>query len=368
MPDRPPATLTSLWALFRRAPHTDVFNRRAFLIRHAAVVKHALACPWARGPVEAITRRDVETLRLSLIDSGRQECTAGQVVSTISVLFRFGQRRGLVDFNAPNPCDKIPRGSSRRLDEFYRDDEVRLLYELALCLGDRSMGRDRCVMLYPWLVTLAHTAWRKGELFGATLDDVIWRDGVVVGLQVQRSYRGPRPKGTRPNDPLPPPTPLGPFPGQVLADWIAVVPKTPERLLFPVSGGRKRRTWRMGDSHHLIAEMRWILDAAGLRQLCRPVHALRHTAITHAQAQGLPERQAQQLARHADREQTERYTHIVEAEKLAEQLQGFEVGTGAGRIRDPLGDLQRGMQSLQTELGDLRAMVAELAQLIRGRG
>lgn len=264
----------------------------AYRARVRAVLSAALSSLGSM-PAHALRATDVTRLRDRLAAT-RGAGTVRNVLSTLSLIFSWAVRQGLV---SGNPTRGIEKPASPSALDFWSKDEVRTL--LGAARTDVQSNVDAKLLYLRVLFTL-HTGVRKGELLGLR-----WRDLDIASkrLTIARSYRGTPKSGKARHLRLPDAV------ISELQDWAKCCPKTDSGLVFPVK--QRRRTWGMETRSSALLGLPGLLRAAGVRVLPNPWHALRHTFASHYIMNGGNLLALQRILGHSDVKTTLIYAHLA---------------------------------------------------------
>lgn len=234
----------------------------------------------------AATRRDVEGYRAHLEALGRSPSTVCQHLSAISGLYEFALGEGDIDRNpvATTRRPKLPDCSPRRA---LTQAEVRAL--LATPDPKTLVGlRDRAL-----LTVLAVQGLRVSEALGLRLEDLAQEQGHDTAQVYGKGSKVVR-------------VPLAHAAWGAVTAWTTAAGITTGPIFVPVLKGG-----RVVPGGQMSAQAAWKRIGAVARSagLSRHVHAhlFRHTAVTVALDAGVPLRDVQDFARHADPRTTRRY-------------------------------------------------------------
>ena len=240
-----------------------------------------------RDPLAA-TRRDVEAFRAHLEGMGRAPATIGRAMSAISGFLGFAVDEGVLDRNpaAAARRPRLPDASPRRA---LSPEEVRALLsapDVTTLVG----VRDKAM-----LTALAVQGWRISELLGLRVGDLDEEGGHRVA-----TIRGKGGKSTR--------VPLAASTWAAIIGWVeaADIVDGPVFVAVDRKGGRRAITGRAMSIQTAWTRVRLLAKRAGLHRDVHP-HLFRHGAITAALDAGVPLRDVQDFARHADPRTTRRY-------------------------------------------------------------
>jgi site-specific recombinase XerD len=252
----------------RRAYQSDLDAFVDFTQRHGAV-----AFPAQRLVVDAWCR-DMEA---QLDEQGRRlvsDATIARRLGALSSLHAYAIDEGLIDANPIANVRRPPRSDVSTTNGLDRDEARRLL------AAADSMG-ERTGLLVRLLL---HNGLRITEALQLRVEDVSEQRGHVVVLVTGKGSR----KAVVPlNDPT----------RQALE---SVVNGRTEGYVLQTSTGKPL------DRHNVAKLIGKLSERTGITKRISP-HSLRHTAITAALDAGVPLRDVQDFARHADPRTTRRY-------------------------------------------------------------
>ena len=240
-----------------------------------------------RGVLDA-TRRDVEAYRAHLESLGRAPATVCKVMSAVSGFYGFAVDEELLERNPgssarrPSLSDSSPRRALSR-------DEVRAL--LAAPDITSLVGlRDQAI-----LACLAIQGWRISEVLGLLVEDLDEENGHKVATITGKGSKVSR-------------VPLAAATWAAITSWIqaAGIAAGPVFVGVDRKGGERVVLGKAISQQSVWKRLRLLTRRAGLN---RDVHAhlFRHGAITAALDAGVPLRDVQDFARHADPRTTRRY-------------------------------------------------------------
>ena len=234
------------------------------------------------------TRRDVEAYRAHLEELGRAPSTICKVMSALSGFFGFAVDEGLIDRNpaAAARRPRLPDTSPRRA---LSPEEIRAL--LAAPNTTTLVGlRDRAM-----IVTLAVQGWRVSELLGLRVEDLDEENGHKVATVTGKGGKEAR-------------VPLAATTWTAITAWLSATGVEDGHVFVAVNrkGGDAVNVGKPVSQQTAWKRLRLLARRAGLH---RDVHAhlFRHGAITAALDAGVPLRDVQDFARHADPRTTRRY-------------------------------------------------------------
>ena len=266
------------------------------LTRYRAYARTALRRVWkvvGSLQADALTAMDIARLRERL---ARQMAanTVRLTLSFFSTVYSWAIQQGIVD---KNPVHGVELPARRDAMEYLNHADVQTL--LACADSRAQAGGVEDNLLHACVATAIYTGLRKGELCGLRWSDLDLQAGRMT---VARSFGG-SPKSNRPR-PLRIPDALQP----VLTRWSGDCPRTREGLLFP---RRRRGGWQMAPHSGEMLGLPALIQAAGLRRLARPWHALRHTFASHYMMAGGSLLALAQILGHADIKMTMVYAHLA---------------------------------------------------------
>lgn len=241
-------------------------------------------------PLSSISTVDFEALSENMLEAGYKISTMNAVVRAMSVVFSWARRRSL--YAAANPMNGLQRAAPPPEMEFFSEEEIEKILSAALHCGPAT---------HATIKTALYTGLRKGELFGLRWSDVDLERGQIF---VRRSYRL-APKSGRFRT-----VPIHPDLSATLRSFRAQSDNS--ELVFPVRG-------RMGTPHDMCG-LYEVLEAAGVRKLARPWHAMRHTFASHYVMNGGNLLALQRMLGHSRFEMTQLYSHLSTGFMAAEIL------------------------------------------------
>ena len=225
-------------------------------------------------PLIGIQRADIELYIRHLGESGLQVSSVNTMMHGVRGFFRFAHIDGLIPAN-PAVCARLPN------------------------IQSRIQGQDRLELIRFLQAVQTLTVHHGALAYLPGINVLRASEAAAVGLEdYQETLRGHRVlhltgKGSKPAT-MPLTVPVIRVPeacrGQRTGGPL---------VLWPVSGNPIDRR----DAYRMV---RRIAKAAGIPRRISP-HSLRHAAITHTLDAGVPLRDAQILARHADPRTTEHY-------------------------------------------------------------
>lgn len=227
---------------------------------------------------------DIRAWLVQMISRGLSPRTLNRKISSLKSFYRFCQKRGSL---RKNPMNAIlsPR-VGRRLPEFVREDELRLLLD-ELPFADDFYGlRDRTV-----LELLYGTGMRRAELIGLKDADIDWSNHHLRILGKGRKER------------------LSPvFPA---LEELLKLYQAEREATFPGSAGGYLILSNRGNPayarliHNIVEQY-----LSGITTLSRrSPHILRHSFATHLSNQGAPLNAIKELLGHASLAATQVYMH-----------------------------------------------------------
>ena len=242
------------------------------------------------GGLQTSQVREVDIARLR--DALSQRFAAGtvrNVLASLSIVFSWAMKQGLAPHN---PCRGVERPTAeQRLDYLSREEVRRLLSTTASATTDQGRMQHVAVSL------ALYTGMRKGELFGLRWIDL---DVETRRLTVARSYRSSPKSGKARHLRLP--TELVPL----LREWRGKCPDSPDGLVLPcgLTAGQMARSDAM-------LGLPQLLKAAGIRDIARCWHALRHTFASHFIMSGGNILTLSKILGHRDVKVTMLYAHLA---------------------------------------------------------
>jgi integrase len=248
-----------------------------------------------------LTASDVSRLRDRLL-SQYAPGTVRNTLTTLSTVFGWAQKQGLV---RENPCRGVEKPPAAASLEFFSAAEVRALLSAAAAQAQSGEVEAQLAQARLWLAL--HTGLRKGELCGLRWCDL---DLPARRLTVARSY-ATTPKSGQPRSLRLPESVL-----PILTDWAERCPRTIEGLVFPV---RRAGGWAMSRHSSEMLGLPTLLREAGCRPLPHAWHALRHTFASHFIMAGGNLLSLQKILGHSDVKLTMIYAHLA-PDFLAEEM------------------------------------------------
>jgi integrase/recombinase XerD len=265
------AQLAAVSYLARYAGHTHLLYAYQLKRWFAWCESHGL------DPLVGIQRAHVELYIRQLGDAGLMDSTVTTMMHGVRGFFRFAHIDGLI------PSDPAVYA---RLPKVHRDES-------------RTQGLDRLELIRFLQVAQTITVHRGALAYLLGINALRASEAAAVRIEdYGESLRGHRVmhlvgKGNKPAT----------MPLTVPVLWVLEACRgqraTGPLILRPMSG----RPIDRRDAYRMVA---WIANAAGIPRHISP-HSLRHAAITNALDAGVPLRDAQILARHADPRTTEHY-------------------------------------------------------------
>jgi integrase len=266
------------------------------LARYRAYARAALrrVLPYLGSrPADAVTAHEVGRAR----DALGRDYSAASVrtgLSFLAAVYAWAVGLGLLPHN---PLRQVERPSPASALEFYSAEEVATLLRTARARAGRGGESER--LLHCCLELAVHTGLRKGELLGLRHTDL---DLDTQRLTVARSY-AQLPKSGRPRHLRLPSACLG-----TLRAWQGSRRPPGDGRVFPVHAATLDRWTRK------------LLADAGVRALCHPWHALRHTFASHFIMAGGNLLTLQKILGHSDVKMTMVYAHLA-PDFLAQEME-----------------------------------------------
>lgn len=245
--------------------------------------------------IDAVTARHVQRVRDELTGSFAKN-TARVSLAHLGTLFSWAEKAGLV---SASPMRSVELPGREELVEYLSREETAALLAASEKRASQSPEDLKKRHLHICVSFALRTGLRKGELFGLRWQDV---DLETRRLTVARSFKV-LPKGGKPRH-LRLPSALVPL----LREWRSVCPRTREGLVFPVP---RKRQWAMAQSSREMLGLPELMAEAGLRQLVRPWHSLRHTFASQFVMQGGNILTLQKILGHSDIKMTLVYAHLA---------------------------------------------------------
>jgi len=249
-------------------------------------------------PAALVRLADVEALRDNLTARGLAGASVVQTLATLSKLFTWGRKVGLVEIDNPVKGTERPRTASS-IDYLDAAEVGRLLAHVE-ARAEAPGATWEARTLASMVAVAIYCGLRKGELLGLR-----WRDVHLDAgrLDVLRSYELV-PKSGKPRH-----VPLHPEAVRVLRAWHQAGPKH-AGLVFPVEADPGR--WRMGDEGDMFEIVAVLVEAdCHLPADGHPWHMLRHTFASHFVMRGGNLLTLQRLLGHSTPIMTQRYAHLA---------------------------------------------------------
>jgi integrase/recombinase XerD len=230
---------------------------------------------------------DASSITRFVIDSASQQSpgSAKLTVTALRSLLSFLQLDGVIEGSLTSGIPSVARWQRAGLPKGLSPAEIQAL--LASCDRHSVMGRRDFAVL----TTLVRLGLRAGEVAGLRLDDIDWRNGIVV-------VRG---KGQC-VDELPLPTDVGVAIVEYLRDGRPIT--ATERVVFVRSRAPHCRLATSGVTQIVFAAAR----RAGFEHMF--AHRLRHTVATQMLRAGAPFSEIGQLLRHRRASTTAIYAKV----------------------------------------------------------
>jgi len=293
---RPWGEWADAWTLTRTVEPgtliTDASRRRAHLDAR-----------WARVPLGAIRRHDVQGWAADMARAGVGASVVQRCVALLSVSLSAAVAAGVLDAN-PAARIELPMGA-QATERFLTRDEYAALSDAM------PTSRDRLVLAF-----LTNTGLRWGEFAGLHAGRIDYARGVVRVVETFDGKTGqikPYTKGRKIR-----PVPLGPE----LVEALLAHPAQSDRcglvhragscrggLAITTAGGSVMRSSKWAATwHEAVAN-------AGIGHV--RVHDLRHTFCSWLIQAGISTAEVQALAGHQSIETTQRYTHLGATDQTA---------------------------------------------------
>lgn len=228
--------------------------------------------------LQDLTYDDLLQRKLALCKKGYAISTVHRELEVARSLFRFAERRGLMNinpFNAGLPL--ISKGSEVRRERILsRQEEAQLL---AACDGEVRRSH-----LKPFLVCALDTAARRGELFELRWKDVFLEEGYIRLLAENTKTQQSR---------------LATLTPRLMAELLELR----KRRRADGEGGADDLVF--GLTHSIKRSFSTVCEKAGIEDL--HLHDLRHTAITRMIAAGIPTSEVMKISGHSQMVTFQRY-------------------------------------------------------------
>lgn len=234
---------------------------------------NAPAFPAERVVVDAWMR----SMEADVDEHGRRavsDATISRRIGALSSLHRYAIDEGLILVNPVAHVRRPPRPAVSSTQGMTRD-EARRMIAVADSMGERTSLLVRLLL---------HNGLRVSEALQLRVDDV-YEQGSHVVIRVEG-------KGSR--------AAVAPLNEPTRAALEAVVGERQTGFVLQTASGRPL------DRHNVTKLVQTVATRAGITKRITP-HSLRHTAITSALNAGVPLRDVQDFARHADPRTTRRY-------------------------------------------------------------
>lgn len=232
------------------------------------------------------TRRDIEGWRVAMEQSGLSASTVAKRMAAVAGFFDFAVDEGDLDTNPAGRArrPKVPTESPRRGTS---PAEVQMM--IRACDPSTLVGmRDRLI-----LVVLSVQGWRVSELLGLEVGDLDEEGGHRVA-----TIRGKGSKIAR--------VPLAAETWSMIWAWINAAQITEGPIVIPVLKGGRAQVGTPMSSQAADKRIKRIAKQAGITRTIH-AHLFRHGAVTTLLDAGVPLRETQDFARHADPRTTRRY-------------------------------------------------------------
>ena len=235
----------------------------------------------------AATRRSVEAYRAHLEALGRAASTICQHLSALTGFYDFAVDEKLVENNpaARARRPKLPKRSNRRGTEVH---ETQAILRVCCVSTDALIDLRDCALIN----VLALQAWRIEEALGLTVEDLGEEQGHKIAEITGKGAREDR-------------VTLAAATWSAVHDWLGVAGITTGPVFVAVLKGGRIVLGKAMSKQAAWKRVRRLATRAGLRHI-HP-HLFRHGAITTALDDGVPLRDVQDFARHADPRTTRRY-------------------------------------------------------------
>ena len=239
------------------------------------------------GDLLAATRRSVEAYRAHLEALGRAASTICQHLSALTGFYDFAVDEKLVENNpaARARRPKLPKRSNRRGTEVH---ETQAILRVCCVSTDALIDLRDCALIN----VLALQAWRIEEALGLTVEDLGEEQGHKIAEITGKGAREDR-------------VTLAAATWSAVHDWLGVAGITTGPVFVAVLKGGRIVLGKAMSKQAAWKRVRRLATRAGLRHI-HP-HLFRHGAITTALDDGVPLRDVQDFARHADPRTTRRY-------------------------------------------------------------
>ena len=257
--------------------HVAVRCKPATVYGYGRIVRKNVLPALGRLPLAAVERRHVAEMHYRL---RRTPVAANDAVAALSRMFNRAEAWGMVPPGS-NPCRRVRRYRTRRLERFLTEDEFRRLGETL----DAMEAEGRLpVHAAAALRLLTLTGCRRGEIVDLRWDDVRLERNEI---RLRDSKTGPRT------------VPLSPAAARVFAD-IPRVPGNPWVIAGRKPGARLA---------HITYYWYRVRDRAGLEDV--RLHDLRHSFASRALALGETLPMIGRMLGHTKIQTTARYAHLA---------------------------------------------------------
>ena len=235
-----------------------------------------------------LSRQVVVEIRDALLASGRSEATTRKVLSTLSLVVKFAQEKGLV---AGNPVRDVRVLRTSRIDHKAHVPSKDIVRQLI----DASPDDFK-----PMLTVAALCGLRASETRALRWKDVDFDEGLI---HVRRRADAFNSIGEPKSEAGLRAVPMGPYVSSLLKRWRLACPNGSMDLVFPNRWGRVR-------AHTTVLKRRF-------KPLCRQLgvqlrwHDLRHFAVSLWIEQGFSVKEVMTFAGHSSVQMTmDRYGHL----------------------------------------------------------
>ena len=255
--------------------------------------------PFVKLTPEELTTQMVDSLRLTLIKSGKKAGTVKNVLELLRRIINFGVKKGLCEWQSPAKLHfEMPRLNNTKTEMLTEEERKRFIE--AVKTAPNRKAAQLMLMAY-------YTGMRRSELFRLKWEHIDFENGFIniVGEEQEG------PKSSRDERiPLSPP----------VRELLEEIESGDSPYIFPGKDGVSRLT-------DINKQVNAIKKAANLPKDFRPLHGLRHTFASVAVSNGVPLSHVQKLLTHKDPTLTQRYAHLEdEALKRAAEAVGSFLG------------------------------------------